>query len=240
MTLQETKSPAGTRAKVGLPDGYDPNFKYPLILFFHGIGERGDNLELVMKYGPLQQANAGIKLSKNYFPIIVHPQVKAGQMGGKEYGREILEHVKKTYSVDSNKIVLMCVSMGGNTLWPMVEDPEIVKGIAAFVPICAISNHPEKASVIVNDGIQGWACHAPNDTTVPYSTTLRMVEAVNELAQREVIRLTDTNVWGHVVWFNFLNPEVGVYDWLKYQTVDKKQGNFANFKQQIIEFVNTM
>lgn len=239
MILQETTSPAGTRAKVGLPDGYDPNFKYPLILFFHGVKENGTNLELVLNYGPLRQLKDGVKLSKNYNPIVIHPQLKSGS-GDKNYGKEILDHIKKTYSIDTNRIVLMWVSNGGNTGWNMVEDPVLVKEIAAFVSICAVSNNPANAKVIVDDGIQGWACHAPSDTTVPYVNTLEMVEAVNELAQRYVIHLYDVNVWGHVVWHNFLNPEVGVYDWMKYQTVEKKQGNFINFKQKVIDFVNTM
>ncbi len=39
---------------LSLPEGYaaDPQKKWPLIMFLHGAGERGDNLELLKKHGP--------------------------------------------------------------------------------------------------------------------------------------------------------------------------------------------
>ncbi len=42
-----------------LPDGYDGKKKFPLLLFLHGAGERGDNLDLVTKHGPPKLINKG-------------------------------------------------------------------------------------------------------------------------------------------------------------------------------------
>lgn len=92
-SVYETVTPAGTRAKIGLPEGYDPAKKYPVIYFFHGKGEKGTNLELVLNYGPLRQLINGIQLSNNYNPIVVHPQLKTGD-GDKNYGMEAINHIK--------------------------------------------------------------------------------------------------------------------------------------------------
>lgn len=219
--ITELTTGRGTRAKIGLPAGYDQTKRYPLIQFHHGIGERGTNLELVDNHGPLKQVYID-NVDIGFEAIIVHPQVQSG-VGGKDFGKDVLDYVIANYAVDTNRIYLMWLSMGGFTGWPMVQDPAIVSRIAAFVSICAADNDPGKASVLANEGIVGWAAHAFNDLTVPYSNTKDMVVAVNQLANDELIRLNDIGYFGHGIWNKFLDVEVGVYDWLKYQRLDKRK-----------------
>ena len=58
-----------------VPEQYDGKEKLPLMLFLHGAGERGDNLELVKKWGPPK-----IVADRKDFPFVVaSPQCKSGK-----------------------------------------------------------------------------------------------------------------------------------------------------------------
>ena len=46
---------AKVRYLVILPEGFQADKQYPLLVFMHGAGERGDNLELVKKNGPFSK-----------------------------------------------------------------------------------------------------------------------------------------------------------------------------------------
>ena len=53
-----------------LPEGYDGKKKFPLLLFLHGAGERGDNLDLVTVHGPPKL----IKKGKKFPFVVISPQ----------------------------------------------------------------------------------------------------------------------------------------------------------------------
>ena len=67
---------ASGRALVSLPEGYDdePDREWPLLVFLHGAGERGDSLALVGVHGPLNERRQGRDLPF----VIVAPQVPEG------------------------------------------------------------------------------------------------------------------------------------------------------------------
>ena len=60
-----------------LPKDYDQKESWPLLLFLHGAGERGDNLELVKKHGPPKLIEAG----KDFPFIVVSPQCPSDLVG---------------------------------------------------------------------------------------------------------------------------------------------------------------
>jgi predicted peptidase len=233
--MTEIKTEAGMRAMINVPDGEG---QFPLLIFLHGIAETGTNLANVMKYGPLKQLKDGINIGEP--KIIVHPQNQTGQWMVSEID-DILEYCKKTFPVDPNRIYLMGVSLGGLGVWTYAQSPEHVKKLAAIVPICGGGNDPSKAHVLVNEGIPGWAAHAKNDERVAYNVTKRMVDAVNNLAGRVQINFSEYGIYGHSAWVYFLRPEYGVYDWLKFQRLDKRNRfDLAGFKKRVVDFVNAL
>ena len=47
---------------LNLPEKHSSEKNWPLVIFLHGYGERGDNLELVRKYGPPRLVENGHQL----------------------------------------------------------------------------------------------------------------------------------------------------------------------------------
>ena len=58
-----------------LPKDYDQKESWPVMLFLHGAGERGDNLDIVKKHGPPKLIDGG----KQFPFIVVSPQCPSGQ-----------------------------------------------------------------------------------------------------------------------------------------------------------------
>jgi pimeloyl-ACP methyl ester carboxylesterase len=102
---------------------------WPMILFLHGAGERGADLDLVAKHGPPK-----LVAQKQEFPfVIVSPQCPAGQRWDDEALVALLDHVLAKYKVDTTRIYLTGLSMGGYGTWSLaVNHPE---RFAAAAPI---------------------------------------------------------------------------------------------------------
>ena len=201
----------------------DNSTPMPALIFLHGIGENADKapaLTNVLKYGPLRQLQDGIYTGKP--KIIVHPHNPGSTWSVSEID-EVIEYVKKTYNVNTNKISLMGASLGGFGVWNYAQSPTHVKKLACIVPICGGGNDPSKAYVLADEAIPGWAAHAINDTTVPYNTTKRMVDAVNNLAGKQQIMFSEYGMSGHGAWNYFLRPTYHVYDWVDYQDLTHRK-----------------
>lgn len=197
----------------------------PLLVFLHGIGENADKrpaLENVLKYGPLQQLSEGVDIGPANHWIIVHPQNPSGDFTVAEI-QATIQHCKNSYAVDEDCIYLMGCSNGGSGVWAYAQDPELVKTIAAIVPICGGKNDLTKAHILAQEGIPGWAAHAENDPVVPYHRTKSMVNAVNQIAGRAQILFSEYGMYGHSAWNYFLRPQYGVYDWLSFQRVSNRK-----------------
>lgn len=205
------------RCFISVPgDGSAP---LPALIFLHGIGENGSNLNLVLKYGPLRQLQDNIYTGKP--KIIIHPQNPGSTWSISEID-EVIEYIKNNYNVNSNKISLMGCSLGGFGTWTYAQSAAHVKKLACIVPICGGGNDPSKAFVLADEAIPGWAAHAINDNIVSYNTTKRMVDAVNKLANKQQILFSEYGMSGHLAWNYFLRPNYHVYDWIDYQDLSHR------------------
>lgn len=179
-----------------------PEEKWPLILFLHGAGERGNNLEKVKAQGLPKYLG-----SKKDFPFVVaYPQCPAHTYWHTPYLNEWLEEVKTSVRVDESRIYLTGISMGGYGTWRWASgNPE---KFAAIIPICG-GGDPSKASRLVHMPI--WAFHGAKDDIVPLSETLEMTEAVKAAGGKA--ELTIYPDLYHDSWTKtYNNPKI--YDWL--------------------------
>ena len=205
-----------TRYLSYVPKGYDPNNgqRWPLMLFLHGAGERGTDVQKVAIHGPLSM----VKKGKEFPFIIIGPQCPAGKDWSGEPLRELLDHVTKTFAVDTNRIYLTGLSMGGYGTWELgVTHPE---RFAAIAPICGggslidvILGGRERPSL---KRLPVWAIHGAKDNVVPLEESERMISALKKIGAKEV-RLTVYPDAGHDSWTEtYNNPEL--YEWLSEHT----------------------
>ena len=144
---------------------------WPLVLFLHGAGERGDNLEKVKVHGPPKLAARGKQLPF----ICISPQCPAKSWWPKETKAlvALLDDVAARYNVDTDRVYLTGLSMGGFGTWALAIDQP--KRFAAIAPICG-KGDPEKVAAIKH--VPAWVFHGGKDRTVPLKASEVMVEAL--------------------------------------------------------------
>src|SRR6185312_8308672 len=112
------------------PADYDKQDKWPLLLFLHGAGERGDDLELVKKHGPPKLAAEG----KDFPFIVVSPQCPKDRWWEPIELVALLDDIGSKYKVDADRIYVTGLSMGGFGTWRLAfYAPD---RFAAIAPIC--------------------------------------------------------------------------------------------------------
>ena len=185
--------------------------RWPLLLFLHGSGERGNNVQRAAIHGPLQQVKRG-----HEFPfIILAPQCAAGELWQNEPLLQLLNRVGKNFAVDLRRIYLTGISMGGYGTWQLgLQHPA---KFAALVPICGGGN---MIDVILGPGDKGaalkhlpiWAFHGAKDDVVPLEESERLVKQLNTMGVKEV-KLTIYPEAKHDSWTKtYQNPKL--YEWL--------------------------
>jgi len=188
--------------------GEDPEREWPLILFLHGAGERGDDLELVKKHGVSKVAE-----ERADFPFIaVSPQCPEDSWWSSHIQAldALLEEVMAMYAVDADRVYLTGLSMGGYGTWHLAAAyPE---RFAAIAPICGGGpwhlGFPGKACVLRRVPI--WVFHGAKDPVVPLEESQKMVKALRECGGN--VRFTIYPEAGHDAWTEtYDNPEL--YEW---------------------------
>jgi predicted peptidase len=188
-----------------LPKDYDQKDSWPVLLFLHGIGERGDNLDLVKKHGPPKLIAGG----KQFPFIIVSPQCPNGQWWEPTELVTLLDEIAKKYKVDQDRICLTGLSMGGFGTWALAAYQP--NRFAAIVPICG-GGDPSKAKRIAH--IPAWVFHGGKDRTVPIENSKKMVEALKKDGGNP--KLTIYPEAGHDSWTQAYN-DPKLYEWLLQQ-----------------------
>ena len=179
--------------------------KWPLVMFLHGVGERGSDLERVKIHGLAKLAE-----NKDFPFMVVSPQCPGDVWWNNPVQVEalnaLLDELMKTYPVDPDRVYLTGLSMGGFGTWALAAaHPE---KFAAIAPICGGGN-PADAKKLASLPI--WVFHGDNDTTVPISKSQEMVDAIKK--EGGDIKFTVYPGVGHDSWTRtYDNPEL--YEWL--------------------------
>ena len=198
-----------------LPESYGQEQKsWPMILFLHGAGERGSDIEKVKVHGPPK-----IVQTQTDFPfIVVSPQCPEGQWWTTktEVLINLLDDIVAQYNVDTERIYLTGLSMGGYGSWALAS--EYPDRFAAVVPICGGGNRI--MSFFLKD-MPIWAFHGAKDSVVPVEESKELVEAIN--ARGGNAKLTIYPDANHDSWTETYNNQE-VYDWLlEHNLADRNQ-----------------
>jgi len=195
-----------------LPEDYQKKeaAKWPLMMFLHGAGERGGDLNRVKVHGPPMLAEKGQK-----FPfIIVSPQCPKGQVWDAEVLLALLDHVCKKYRVDQSRQYLTGLSMGGYGTWSL--GIAHCDRFAAIAPICGGGNFIKiynasgaKGAALRSLGV--WAFHGAKDNVVKLSESEKMVAGLKKFGHPNP-KLTVYPEARHNSWTKtYDNPEL--YAW---------------------------
>lgn len=185
-----------------LPKDYEKKDSWPLLLFLHGAGERGSDLELVKTHGPPK-----IVESKPDFPfIVVSPQCPKDEWWEPFALVALLDDVSQKYKVDPDRVYVTGLSMGGFGTWALAA--RAPDRFAAIVPICGGGERFQARRL---QDIPVWVFHGAKDEAVPLDRSEEMVEAVRRAGGD--VRFTVYPDAAHDSWTEtYNNPEL--YDWL--------------------------
>lgn len=185
------------------PQGYRETDRYPAVLFLHGAGGRGTDLEL-LKTNPYFQ----ITDKAEDFPFLTFaPQCHTDTwFDCFETLIRFAEAIAARPDVDSTRVYVMGVSMGGFATWQIaMSRPDL---FAAIVPICGGGMY-WNAGRLKNMPI--WAFHGKLDDTVYVEESEKMVAWTRRYGGDPKLTIYPEN--GHNAWSDtYGNSQV--FQWL--------------------------
>jgi len=192
-------------------DYYESKKNWPLILFLHGGGATGTDINRVKKNGPPKLIEEG----KEYPFIVVSPQHKKNTRFSNDFLIALLDDIVANYRVDEDRLYVTGLSGGGTATWNLaMEYPHC---FAAIAPICGRGN-PDGARRIKH--LPVWVFHGAKDELRSIKTSEAMVEALKGVGGN--VRFTVYPEAGHDAWTEtYSNPEL--YEWFLKQRRQPKQ-----------------
>jgi predicted peptidase len=199
--------------------------KYPLVIFLHGSGERGSDNEAQLKWGVQNFASDEMMASHPAFVIAPQCPEKVGWSNFSGRSREstdmklesnpskpmelligLIHEMMKNKSIDTNRIYITGLSMGGFGTYDAIERyPDL---FAAAMPVCG-GGDASKASTIAHIPI--WNFHGMEDPAVNVNYSIAMMQAlVKAGAHPGFTFLPET---GHFSWIAAYKDKLAI-DWL--------------------------
>lgn len=180
-----------------------PEKKRPLVVFLHGSGERGDDLDKVKKHGPPARFMEGDGLPF----VLLAPQCPPGVWWDPDLVLGLIDEIIEKHDIDPDRVHLTGISMGGYGSWAILA--KAPDRFASAVPICG-GGDPETVATFKDVPI--WAFHGDADSVVPAEKTREMEKALREAGAKD-LHATYYEGVGHDSWTRtYDNP--AVYAWM--------------------------
>ncbi|WBL23062.1 prolyl oligopeptidase family serine peptidase [Zunongwangia sp. HRR-M8] len=196
------------------PEGYKNSKKdYPLIVFLHGAGERGTDLQKVKVNGPFQYLKDGNEIDA----VILAPQCPEGTYWQPDEVAGLIKKIIKEEHIDPSRVYLTGLSMGGYGVWATGgKYPEL---FAAMAPVCGAIYRPIYRNAQHLKTMPIWVFHGAMDDVVLPENSNNMVMALKQAGNADV-KYTIYPFANHNSWTEtYNNPEL--YDWLLSQEKKK-------------------
>lgn len=209
-TAREFKGTAAVEASyrylLSLPDGYeaDKEKKWPLLIFLHGAGERGSDLEMLKKHGPPKLIESG----KKFEAIVASPQCLPEEIWVSHGIKALADHLVKEHRVDTSRIYITGLSMGGFGTWETIMD--YPNCFAAAIPICGGAGVRWVMAERIKH-VPVWIFHGDKDTAVTVDFSKKMNDALTKAGGN--VKMTIYPGVGHDSWTATYNNEE-VWQWL--------------------------
>jgi predicted peptidase len=213
------------RYRVWLPPHYNNVHRWPVVLFLHGSGERGDdNVRQLALALPAQLP----RFAERYRCVVVAPQCPLGREWYGEQEAQALAALERTiaeFHGDRRRLYLTGISMGGAGTWYMAR----LHRWAAILPVCGEvtrartdpfpddpppdiarilgSPDPFAAMAAAIGDTPVWAFHGSDDRVIPAEQSRMMVKALHDRGNQA--RYTEYGGEGHGIWDRvYSDPDV--------------------------------
>lgn len=184
----------------------------PLVVFLHGGGEGGINIEAVKAHGIPKLISEG----KNFPFYVFAPQNR--DLNG--FWNDRLIHSKTialadSLKVDKKRIYLVGMSRGGDGVWRMaLNNPNtyaaLISVCSASIPYVYLANDPN---------LPVWFFHGEKDMVVPVEQTIEAYTRMRQL--NENVSLTLYPEVNHDCWtITFQNEEI--YEWMLSHSLEQR------------------
>ena len=162
--------PEPLRCWLYLPRGYAAAARpWPLVVFMHGSGERGTELDRVKAHGPPKHAARGI----DYPFVLVSPQLDDGQHWQPIALHLMLPVLLQRLRVDPDRVIATGLSLGGIGAWDWAT--AYPGDLAAIAPVCGYGDSDDVCRAA---HLPVRAYHGADDTVVPIGLERESVEAL--------------------------------------------------------------
>jgi len=157
-----------------LPTNFTANSdeKYPLIVFYHGYGERGNgasDLDDVLSFGPPSLINQGA----DFDAIIISPQNTTANYSASDF-LSLFNYLTANYPIDTNRVYVTGLSSGGTSTWNALKGH--FDKIAAALPICGFNSLNNPSEFLQQTPI--WVHHSFNDDVVSRTQSINIVNRI--------------------------------------------------------------
>jgi predicted peptidase len=192
-----------------VPENQSPQEKYPLVIFLHGAGERGNDNVKQSVHGVPQFASEENR--KKYPCFLIAPQCPEGKKWvevdwsadthetpkepseSAKLTLELVDSLMKKYPIDPKRVYLTGLSMGGYGTWDLLaRRPDF---FAAGVAICGGADEATAEQI---KAVPVWVFHGAKDTAVKPIRSRRMVEALKKAGSK--VKYTEYPDVGHDSW----------------------------------------
>jgi predicted peptidase len=187
---------------IDLPQSYSiTQGSWPLVLFLHGAGERGSDLDVVRSQGlPKMASSATLPF------ILVAPQTPDGELWSADALVALLDHLETTLRIDRSREYLTGLSMGAFGAWELaMAVPD------RFAAVLAISGGANPVEVCRLRHVPVWIVHGGEDDVIPVSWSETLAKRLEACSGR--VRLTIYPGVGHDAWSRTY-ADTSVMNWL--------------------------
>jgi predicted peptidase len=206
-------SPQIKKYILNVPKNYkDSDPKLPLVVYLHGAGSLNN-------YTNLQSEVTNIVNQQSNYSFILFAPVIANQddwSANFQSLKNMLDQIIDQYPVDSTRIYLTGLSMGGSSAWNFaIQNPNL---FAAFAPLAGgpLGPYPWEASTLANVGVLKdlpiLAFHSKDDNIVPFARTKEIIDALKAAGGNPT--LVELEGSEHVILWVYTKKETGIWEWL--------------------------
>jgi predicted peptidase len=197
-----------------IPEGYDPQKKYPLVFWLHGAAGRGTDNAKQISGGNESGTHIWIApANQSQFPaFVLAPQCPEDHFWSEpelneitpelQMALDILGVVEKEYSIDTNRVYAAGQSMGGLGVWALLQT--FPDRWAAGLVLCAYDNFTNTRALV---RIPIWVFQGDADMIVPVDLVRTMIKDLKKAGSQ--VRYSEYHAVGHEVWAKaFAEPEL--------------------------------